>query len=301
MTDDGLYGDRLAALFPTIQGPHSVIVKSLQKGRFAAVRMAYSGRAGDPTLPSPPDDAFALCLRLRHQRAEAWVDGRHAPKGATKNGTSVYDLRCETIVRFQDPFDFLYLYLSRSTLSELASEHGASHFQCDIATGSSILDPIVAHLGASLLPAVEKPHEANELFVGYVAMALSTHFLRKYTSTPPTSRSHRNGLAPRQLRTAKSLMRAHLDGELSLANIASECGLSAAHFTRAFKISTGMPPHRWLMGQRIQQSKRLLRESTLSLTEIALECGFSDQSHFTRAFSAAVGVTPGRWQLIRRG
>ncbi|MGY4507033.1 hypothetical protein [Bradyrhizobium sp. USDA 3650] len=58
MTDDGLYGDRLAKLFPMISEPSSSLVKSLQKGTFAAVRMAYSGPVGDPTLPSPPDEAF---------------------------------------------------------------------------------------------------------------------------------------------------------------------------------------------------------------------------------------------------
>jgi len=87
---------------------------------------------------------------------------------------------------------------------------------------------------------------------------------------------------------------------ISLTRIASECGLSAAHFARAFRISTGAPPHRWLVNQRIEQSKALLVGSTLSLTEIAIKCGFSDQSHFTRAFSAAVGATPGRWRLVRK-
>ncbi|WFU37431.1 AraC family transcriptional regulator [Bradyrhizobium sp. CB82] len=301
MTDDGLYGDRLAKLFPMIQSPNSGIVKSLQRGKFAAVRMAYSGPVHDPTLPSPPDEAFALCLRLRHQRAESWIDGRHARKGAQKDETSVYDLRCETVVRFQDPFDFLYLYLPHNALSELAAELGVGHIQYDIASGTNIFDPVVAHLGACLLPALEKPHEANELFVGHVAMALNAHFLREYSSSRPETRAQRSGLAPWQLRTAKELMRANLDGALPLARIASECGLSAAHFARAFRVSTGTPPHRWLMDQRIEQSKCLLVDSTLSLTEIAIKCGFSDQSHFTRAFSSAVGATPGRWRLSRKG
>ncbi|WP_271597996.1 helix-turn-helix domain-containing protein [Bradyrhizobium sp. CCBAU 45384] len=300
MNDFGLYGERLATLFPMIQQPRSGLVKSLQKGTFAAVRMAHFGRASDPTLPSPPDEAFALCLRLRHQRAEAWVDGRYARKGAMKDEISIYDLRCETIVRFQDPFDFLYLYLPHSTLNGLASEFDASRIQFDIAAGLSIRDPVVAHLGKCLLPALERPHEANELFVGYVAMALNTHFLRKYTTILPVDRLQRSGLTPWQLRIAKDVIRAHLDGEVSLSRIASECGLSAAHFARAFKISTGTPPHRWLMDQRIEESKLLLLGSALPLTEIAIKCGFSDQSHFTRAFSAKIGTTPGRWRLIRK-
>ena len=301
MTDAGLYGDRLAKLFPMISEPSSGLVKSLQKGTFAAVRMAYSGPVGDPTLPSPPDEAFALCLRLQHQRAESWLDGRYAPKGALKDETSIYDLRCETIVHFRDPFDFLYLYLPHATLNDLASQLDLGRVEYDVAAGANFLDPVMAHLGRCLLPMLERPHEANELFVGHVAMALNTHFLNKYAVGRPRLRSYRSGLAPWQLRTAKALIRANLDGEIPLARIAGECGVSAAHFARAFRVSTGTPPHRWLMSQRIEQSKVLLADSPLSLTEIAIKCGFADQSHFTRVFSAATGATPGRWRLVRKG
>ncbi|MCJ9699824.1 MULTISPECIES: helix-turn-helix domain-containing protein [unclassified Bradyrhizobium] len=300
MTNDHLFGDRLVKLFPMIREPSSGLVKSLQKGTFAAVRLAYSGPVGDPTLPSPPDEAFALCLRLQTQRADTWLDGRHVPKGALKDETSIYDLRCETIVHFYDPFDFLYLHLPHNALSELANELDVGRVEYDVVGGTNSLDPILAHLGGCLLPMLERPHEANELFVGHVAMALNIHFLRKYAVSQPRNRSYRSGLAPWQLRTAKSLMRENLNGEIALARIASECGVSTAHFSRAFRVSTGTPPHRWLMNQRIEQSKALLINSTSSLTEIAIKCGFSDQSHFTRVFSAAVGTTPGRWRLIRK-
>ena len=300
MNDVGLFGDRLARLFPMIQQPSTGLVRSLQKGTFAAVHMTHFGANSDPTLPSPPDEAFALCLRLCHQRAESWVDGRHGIKGALKDEASIYDLRCETVVHFQDPFDFIYLYLPHSALSGVATELDASRVQFDVATGTSIRDPVVAHLGQCLLPALERPNEANELFVGYVAMALNTHFLRKYASILPADRLRRSGLTGWQLRIAKEMIRSHLDGEVSLARIASECGISAAHFARAFKVSTGTPPHRWLMDQRIEESKRLLVGSALSLTDIAVKCGFADQSHFTRAFSARMGTTPGRWRLVRK-
>ena len=205
MTDAGLYGDRLAKLFPMISEPSSGLVKSLQKGTFAAARMAYSGPVGDPTLPSPPDEAFALCLRLQYQRAESWLDGRYAPKGALKDETSIYDLRCETIVHFRDPFDFLYLYLPHGTLNDLANQLELGRVEYDVAAGANFLDPVMAHLGRCLLPMLERPHEANELFVGHVAMALNTHFLNKYAVGRPRVRSYRSGLAPWQLRTAKAL------------------------------------------------------------------------------------------------
>jgi len=78
MTDEGLYGDRLAKLFPMIRDPNSGLVKSLQKGTFAAVRMAYSGPVGDPTLSSPPDEPshFAFGCGIREPRHGWMADTR---------------------------------------------------------------------------------------------------------------------------------------------------------------------------------------------------------------------------------
>ena len=301
MTNASRYGDRFAKLFPMLRQPNSGTVRSFEKAAFAAVWITYSGPVGEPTLPSTPDEAFGLCIRLQHQRGEIWVDGRHIRKGALKDETTIYDLRCETIIHFHDPFDFLYLYVPHNGLSKLGAELELGRLQYDVVAGTNISDPVVAHLGRCLLPALQRPQEANELFVGYISMALNTHFLRKYAISRPGKRSFRSGLAPWQLRTAKALIRTNLGGEISLAQIAGECGLSAAHFARAFRISVGAPPHRWLMNQRVEESKALLLNSTLSLTEIAIKCGFADQSHFTRSFAAAVGATPGRWRLIRKG
>jgi transcriptional regulator GlxA family with amidase domain len=72
--------------------------------------------------------------------------------------------------------------------------------------------------------------------------------------------------------------------------------LSTSHFTRAFRASTGLAPFQWLAHRRVDTAKVLLRQRRVSLREIALACGFSDQSHFTRVFSRIVGTSPGTWQ-----
>jgi AraC family transcriptional regulator len=109
----------------------------------------------------------------------------------------------------------------------------------------------------------------------------------------------RGGLAPWQERRAKELMSTHLGREISLAFVAGECRLSVSHFARSFKQCTGKPPHRWLLEKRVEKAKELLIDAELPLAEIALECGFSDQSHFTRVFSRTVGTSPGTWRRLR--
>ena len=99
-----------------------------------------------------------------------------------------------------------------------------------------------------------------------------------------------------QIRTAKQLMLDRMDTGISVTELAEACALSRSHFSRMFKESTRMSPQRWLREQRVMKSRELLKASTMLLTEIALECGFSDQSHFCRTFVKAEGMTPKAWQ-----
>lgn len=99
-----------------------------------------------------------------------------------------------------------------------------------------------------------------------------------------------------QLRTATQLMLDRLDTCVSVAEIAQACALSRSHFSRMFKESTRMSPQQWLREQRVMKSRELLKTSTMLLVEIALACGFCDQSHFCRTFVKAEGMTPKAWQ-----
>jgi AraC-like DNA-binding protein len=107
-----------------------------------------------------------------------------------------------------------------------------------------------------------------------------------------------SGLASWQLRRVKALVTATGENSISVGRLAEECGLSPRHFTRAFTRSTGLPPHRWLLEQRVEMAKQLLRDPTRSLVDVAIACAFSSQSHFTRIFTARVGRSPGSWRRV---
>jgi transcriptional regulator GlxA family with amidase domain len=87
-----------------------------------------------------------------------------------------------------------------------------------------------------------------------------------------------------------------LDQSFPVSDVAEACGLSVNHFSRAFRRSIGKPPHRWLLDRRIQRAQDMLRINHLSLADIALTCGFAEQSHFTRVFTRTVGMPPGAWR-----
>lgn len=104
-----------------------------------------------------------------------------------------------------------------------------------------------------------------------------------------------------RLRRALDYLDAHLAHDVDLAALASASGLSAAHFSRAFKASTGLAPFAYAMQRRLEQARNALLDSDTGLANIAAACGFASQQHFTTAFKRHVGATPAAWRRERRG
>jgi AraC family transcriptional regulator len=198
------------------------------------------------------------------------------------------------------PLDTVRLYVPRLTLQDFAREEYGSG-QVRLKPPQQVLrDPILYHLGACLKALLEHPEENNSLLVDHIALSLQSHLYQTYSATPAWNLKARGGLAPWQESRAKEAMEANLDKEIDIAQLAHECGLSTSRFARAFRQSTGCPPHRWLLQRRIERAQDLLLTSDKNLAEIARVCGFRDQSHLTRAFGQTVGTSPGLWRRARR-
>jgi AraC-like DNA-binding protein len=108
------------------------------------------------------------------------------------------------------------------------------------------------------------------------------------------------GLAPWQVELASRRLLRDLCADFPVGELARLCGLSRSYFTKAFKVSTGLPPHRWLMRNRIGQAREMLERTDERISLIASSCGFADQSHLTRLFHATVGSSPAAWRRERR-
>jgi AraC family transcriptional regulator len=192
--------------------------------------------------------------------------------------------------------DTISLYLSRRTFDQIADTLGAGRIlELRLTPGCAVGDAVLENLLSSLLPAIEQPDRTSPLLIDHIGKAFNTHIAQHYGRVQIARSAVIGGLTPWQLRRARDTINTRLDRDVSLAQLASDCGLSTSHFARAFARSTGIPPHRWLMQRRVDRAKELMRKGT-PLAEIALMCGFSDQSHLTRVFSQAVGLTPGRWR-----
>jgi AraC family transcriptional regulator len=147
-----------------------------------------------------------------------------------------------------------------------------------------------------MIPALEHPGPANQLFLSGLMHAFYWHLAGRYSNSRIRNLC-KGGLTEWQLASAKELISENLAGDVRVAFIAQECGMSPTRFARAFKQSVGLPPHQWLLLHRVDVAKSLLRRGTMSTAEIALETGFADQSHFTRVFSRLVGASPRAWRV----
>ena len=159
-----------------------------------------------------------------------------------------------------------------------------------------LVDPVIQRLGVLGRHEFDQGGASGRLYVEALATACTVHLLRNYGSQPRPLSPHRRGLAPAQFRRVVDYMNTHLQEELGLFELAEAAGLSLHHFGEAFKIATGMSPHRYVIEKRVDRARELLRDPRLSIAEIATVVGFASQSHLTVNFRRLTGLTPARFR-----
>jgi AraC family transcriptional regulator len=135
------------------------------------------------------------------------------------------------------------------------------------------------------------------LYADTLTVGFALHLLSNYAVARPRIASPRGKLNSFQLRTVVDFIQSHLDEDVSLLTLAEQAHVTPFHFARLFRATVGMPPHQFVLRQRIQKSVGLITARKLPLAQIAVESGFHDQPHFTRAFRRVLGVTPAKYSL----
>jgi AraC family transcriptional regulator len=291
------YGQRLGERFRVENAP-AIVTRTLRNADIAVTEIRCDHPPSGMSGSIRREDAFIVGLTLRDFPVrEYWEDGRLASVRDLRAGeTCLYDLKREPAVILDKPYHTLFFYLPRAALDTIADEANAPRIRdLSYKPGVGVNDISISSLGSLVLPALSHPDQASPLFLDHVLLAFGVHVAQTYGGMRPVS-PVRGGLAPWQERRAKEMIAANLEGGVPVKELARECGLSTAHFSRAFRRSVGVAPHNWLIEQRIVLSREKLRDERLSLTDVALECGFSDHAHFTRCFTRTVGVSPGAWR-----
>jgi AraC family transcriptional regulator len=150
------------------------------------------------------------------------------------------------------------------------------------------LGPLVAAVNAERV--AQFPN--GQLFLDSVEQALAVALVKGYAVRRPSLRIYRGGLSPARLRTVREFVHARMEDDLSLEELALSVGLSTAHFAQMFRRSTGESPHQFVLRQRVERAKEMLRAAEARVLDVAVACGFKTQQH-SRGFSVAcLGPVP---------
>ncbi|EQB4544722.1 TPA: helix-turn-helix domain-containing protein [Pseudomonas aeruginosa] len=195
-------------------------------------------------------------------------------------------------------YDTVRFMLPRTSMKNFLDEEGLRMSE-ELERIIGVNNPVVYHLAMALMSSSARPEERNDMFIEQVMLALLTHLHERFAS-PPVQTYTSKGLAPWQLKKTNELIAEHLAEGVSVERLAKECGLSRSYFSKAFKSSTGLSPHEWLMQMRVDRAKDMMLRGDESLSQISLACGFSDQAHFSRAFLRLTKSSPSAWRRAKR-
>jgi hypothetical protein len=162
-----------------------------------------------------------------------------------------------------NPFDALVLYVTQASLDEIAYAHHVPRVE-RLVWPHGAFDPVVHHLGQSLISSLDHPRHASKIFVDHILQAFNYHFVWSYGGAARSAPKFKGGLSPWQMRRATELLDAHLDGNILLQQVAEACDLSLGHFARAFTTTFCRPPHKWLTERRVEKAKDFRITSQLS-------------------------------------
>jgi AraC family transcriptional regulator len=153
-------------------------------------------------------------------------------------------------------------------------------------------DEILYHmcLTCSELLAARVPGKSPR--VAALTHLFAAHLVEQYAAINEKTSEYRGGLPIRQLRRVQDYVAEHLSDEISIDRLAKLVELSSSHFSHVFKETAGMTPLQYVTRERITRAQQMMRETSRSLIEVALEVGYTSPSHFAQVFRRVVGVTP---------
>jgi len=297
---NGAFGEQLGLSF-RVRNPRTLISLTPSGLPIAVTEIRFDRRLDAPTYPVASEDAYLIGLQLCDVSShEMWLSGEHVSCGRWGLGTTIfYDLTQRPVLYFDEPFHQLTFYVSRRALAEVCDDFDPLESELRIASGQPVDDETIRHMGQTLRAFIDQGKRTR--VVDHLLFALCGHVAERYGSHKAKKILRmEKGLAPWQQRRARELLRESMTEGVRLQAVADACRMSTSAFVRGFKRSMGVTPHQWLLLQRVERATELMESRALSLVDVAMSCGFADQSHFTRVFTRKMGLTPGVYQRAAR-
>ena len=251
----------------------------------------------------PPHKTMEHCL-LQHSlvitnpkscfQAERRLDGKLKRYTHGNGRIDVVPAFLDHWTNWNQEVEFSVIGICPTLLNQTAPE--LAQCQIELIPQFSIDDLVIQQLGLALKAEIQTGCMSGRMYGESLGAAIAARLARNYAVSKPSLEFKASGLPQAQLKRVIDYMKANLSQDLSILDLATLTNMSKSHFSRSFKQSAGIAPYQYLMQQRVERAKRLLEQQAMSISDIALDCGFANQTHLTKVFRQLTGVTPKAYQ-----
>ncbi len=247
----------------------------------------------------PPESVTEPRHWVRHDQAFAMMLGTGSIEWGSKRSTlEKFDYAagnlalCDRHVgEWVGLMNVSHLQLGISDAALLASSDGA-YGEVELHPSRKFANPRLGALVAAAHAEMVAGFPSGRLFLDSVEQAMAVTLVKDHAVRHRPVQIYRGGLGSARLRRIKELVHSKMEDDLSLDEMAQAVGLSTAHFARMFRKSTGETPHQFVLRQRLERAKAMLRAPDARVLDVAVACGFKTQQHFAQAFRGLWGVSP---------
>jgi AraC family transcriptional regulator len=240
-------------------------------------------------------DEHMICLSLAPRPVHfLQIKGGRTHTGLYGKGDiSITPAKTPFFARWDSNDHYLQIRVSSRFIQSVARESLAMNpDRLELLPEFRIRDPHLESIGMLLLAELKQENSGGRLYIESLVNVLAVHLLRQYAAAKPRLTIYEGGLPQRQLLRVLEYIDEHLNQDIKLIDLAQLLGMSQFHFSHLFKQSIGIAPYQYLLQQRIEQAKQLLKQTDQSIVDIAFLCGFNSHSHLSKQFRQFTGITP---------
>lgn len=278
---------------PSLECPRPPVLTSRSQGWENILVEQFQHPAGEGKTRFSDEHAVCLSLAPRPVRFLFIQGGKTHTSLYGKGDISVTPAEVPLFARWDGDDHYLQMRLASGFMETIAQE--TLDMQPDrlkLLPTFRTRDPQIEAIGLLLLSELQRENVGSKLYIESLTNVLAVHLLRQYAVTKPRLSVYDGGLPERHLVHVLEYLHEHLDQDIKLADLAALIGMSQFHFSHLFKQSIGVPPYQYLLQQRVERAKQLLKQTDRTIVEIAFLCGFNSHSHLSKQFRQLTGMTP---------
>ena len=246
----------------------------------------------------PEHEHSSFCLHLQTSGSvemEWWSEGRHGKESHRTGSIVLVTPGTRDRMRWDRRSRPVLISIDESYLVRAAQELGTKN-RLAITNRWMFEDRQIQLLMTEFRREMEADWETGSLYHEHLAMSLSLALIRKYSQGTTISPIAKGGISGVRLQRVFDFIAANSRQDIALEDIAIVAGMSKFHFARLFRLRMGITPYRYLMNQRLERAKALMRLEARTMAEIADATGFTSSRHLSRAFRRYLGVSPSEWK-----